>query len=571
MSKAVHSRMVGAALAHMSSVVRSRVLVDPRFCVETLENVDELRAQMAPEVAAWPEAVELRDTAARLDGYHYDLVGLLERHRRARDAEFGAEQQSGPRGGSIDEDDEEEAAYRAASAPRAGTAPGLHRTTAIGAVPEVAARVALGDTGMTRVTPVQAPRPLGSPRAPARVHVPKPLVGGAAFNPDGQEDLLNTVTLDSYWALNEFKGAERMSRRVVLGFTFWPHSGIESDAEAIEDVIATIKAYIEKRGDIVYTYAGFEQCPDTGRVHAHAFVRYSSMKAVRALMEHLPKGVHVEVLASPKIYLEYCKKDSTALLDGDGKKIKFEHGVMKESEQGKRSDWEAVRDSISAYIAETEYPSCADWMKLNVALFTKQIAECPDGLRHIFELSRDKVDVCLLTFENLSQQQRELVRIIEGPVDERRFHVVLGVSGGEGKTVMSQYLQQHHKAQVIGGGIDKASDLALAVDPQAPILVIDPGRAALRTADQMRQLAVIIESVKSCNIFVGKYRSHSEQSRPKHVIVMVNEWNEEFARDCYSSDRVIMHKWVPRKTSVAFVPEVKKARFTPVTLEKKEE
>lgn len=92
---------------------------------------------------------------------------------------------------------------------------------------------------------------------------------------------------------------------------------------------------------IVFAIWQVEQCPDTGRLHCQAYLRFTSCVAFTRVRKLFPQGDHVELCKGDESSnISYCSKDESRVLGP------FSFGEP--AKAGKRSDLDNVREMVKA-------------------------------------------------------------------------------------------------------------------------------------------------------------------------------------------------------------------------------
>lgn len=161
----------------------------------------------------------------------------------------------------------------------------------------------------------------------------------------------------------------------------------------------------------------------------------------------------------------------------------------------------------------------------------------------------------------LRKFQHDILKLIEGPVDDRKVYVFVGQVGNEGKTYLSKVLKCHFGAVGIG---NKTADAAYAWNGEK-IVIFDLSRTV-----QERINWDLIEQVKNGVIFSGKFRSMEKIHRCPHVLIFTNQAPDQsklshdrweikylYEEDLVMTDyvRVVKAKETPKADAVILVDE----------------
>lgn len=271
------------------------------------------------------------------------------------------------------------------------------------------------------------------------------------------------------------------------------------------------QAILDSADRFVYLVIGRER-GDSGTPHLQGFLILQT-KLRLANVKALPgfQRAHLEnSRGTPKQASDYCKKDG----DFD------EFGDLPESNQGKRTDFESLKEWIknqpgpisNAALAE-EFPS----------LYGRYKAACLDFV----ELFGAKAK---LVSGNLRGWQAELdERIRTREPDDRKIMFVVDEDGRKGKSWLTRYwFSTRDDLQRLSVG--KRDDLAFAIDPSKKLFVFDIPRGQMEFLQYS-----ILEQIKDQMIFSPKYESQCKIIPHKsHVVVFCNE---EPDRTKMTSDR----------------------------------
>lgn len=120
--------------------------------------------------------------------------------------------------------------------------------------------------------------------------------------------------------------------------------------------------------------------------------------------------------------------------------------------------------------------------------------------------------------KELYDWQLEIVKIIDGPVDDRKIYWYWEEHGNRGKTAFAKHLRLTRKGvKVISG---KAADIKHCVSlcvPKPSCVIIDIPRRLMNDAPYDT-----IEEIKNGMFFSGKYESNDCVFDPPHIIIFAN-------------------------------------------------
>lgn len=247
-----------------------------------------------------------------------------------------------------------------------------------------------------------------------------------------------------------------------------------------------------------YLVFGREQ-GESGTPHLQGFFILKTKLRLRQVKLLISQRAHFEVCrGTPQQAAEYCKKD------GD-----FEEFGQLSSSQGKRSDWERLKDWI---VTLETYPSTRDLWERHPSLMGRY----SDGVYRMLEALGPKP---LLVDGELRDWQRELYGQLDGEPDDRKVIFVVDPLGGMGKSWFVRYLISKKPDDVQRLSSGKRDDLAHAINPEKRIFVFDIPRTQL----EYMQYSVL-EQLKDQLVFSPKYDSRNKMLHHKcHVMVLCNE------------------------------------------------
>ena len=252
---------------------------------------------------------------------------------------------------------------------------------------------------------------------------------------------------------------------------------------------------------------------ESGTPHLQGFIRFHDRKTFSSAKSLISPRCFIEIAkGTPSQNRQYCTKD------GDFE----EFGTCPVSRQGKRNDWEKLKEHV---LELNERPP----RRSLVVLFPALMARYEHAVWSYID--------CLLPAVRLTDStpregwQSDLDGLIEEDPDPRTIEFIVDPIGNSGKTWFCQYIltKYPNDAQYLRAA--KRDDMAHAIDPIRTIFLIDVPRR------QMEFLPyAILESLKDRMVFSPKYQSGLKLiPRVPHVIVFCNEYPNPNA---LSADRV---------------------------------
>lgn len=251
----------------------------------------------------------------------------------------------------------------------------------------------------------------------------------------------------------------------------------------------------------------------SGTPHYQGYAIFHERKILSAVRRILPRA-HWEVArGNPKQASDYCKKE------GDFE----EHGTLTTS-QGKRNDWQRLRE----YVDENGIPG---WRELWLE-FPQLMGRYEHGVKHYLS-ALQPVPTLTNTPPREGWQTTLYDKLIDTP-DDREIEFVVDYDGGKGKTWFCSYMLDKHpdRTQILRVG--KRDDLAHCIDADKTIFLIDVPRSQMDFLQYS-----ILESLKDRIVFSPKYHSTTKilPGRP-HVVVFCNEDPD---RTKLSPDRYVLN------------------------------
>lgn len=122
--------------------------------------------------------------------------------------------------------------------------------------------------------------------------------------------------------------------------------------------------------------------------------------------------------------------------------------------------------------------------------------------------------------ENMYPWQKDVIRIIDEPIDDRKVYWMYEEQGNMGKTSLAKYICNNYKALYLSG---KATDVKYAVseylkkNDDLHVVIFD----FVRSVEDFISYDAI-ESIKNGIFFSGKYEGGMVNFNPPHVFCMAN-------------------------------------------------
>jgi len=237
-----------------------------------------------------------------------------------------------------------------------------------------------------------------------------------------------------------------------------------------------------------------------GTPHIQGFIQFDKRVSLARCRRLVSLRAHFEVArGTPKEASDYCKKEG----DFD------EYGQIGVS-QGKRSDWDALKEFV---VAAGRVPSDRDLASNFPALYSR---------------SSKLKDICasflpppvLVEGNPRANWQATIAGMVAEPcVERRKVYFIVDYAGNKGKSWLCAYLitKYPERVQVLSSG--KRDDLAHTIDETKDVFLFDVPRGCLEYLQYS-----ILEKLKDRMIFSPKYCSTVKilQKLP-HVIVFCNE------------------------------------------------
>lgn len=275
------------------------------------------------------------------------------------------------------------------------------------------------------------------------------------------------------------------------------------------DELQSITA-LASRDEVPYLIFGRE-IGDNQTPHLQGFIQLSVRQRLPYLRRLIPRAHFEAARGTPKQAADYCKKDN----DYD------EFGEIQQR-QGKRSDWDELRDFV---ISAGSVPSNRELASNFPALFSRST--------RIREICAAFLPTPVLIDGNPREGfQADLYRVIEQECESTRIvRFVVDFVGNKGKSWFCAYALSKLPERVQVLSVGKRDDLAHAIDETKDIFLFDCPRGSM----EFLQYSVL-EKLKDRMIFSPKYSSTVKiLTKLPHVIVFCNEEpdNRKMSHDRY--------------------------------------
>lgn len=265
----------------------------------------------------------------------------------------------------------------------------------------------------------------------------------------------------------------------------------------IDEILLHLQLLSEDES-VKYLVVGRERAPTTGQRHLQGYVVFSARKRFTTVQGLLPPS-HLECARGTATQnRSYCIKDG----DFD------EYGTFPSNAQGKRSDWEELRDWLKSL---DDRPRESDFIDLFPALWGRY-------RRGVLAMADVIFPTPTLRDGTLRGWQEDLQSYLGETPDDRSIRFYVDPEGGHGKSWFCQYLLTRlDGVQVLGPG--KRDDLAHVIDVRTKVFLINVPRGNMEFLNYG-----LLESLKDRMVFSPKYESCMKiLLYEPHVIVFTNE------------------------------------------------
>ncbi len=283
--------------------------------------------------------------------------------------------------------------------------------------------------------------------------------------------------------------------------------------------MASIK---EKTQDMYkYIIIGKEK-GDQGTKHLQGFVHFYDKQRMTSVKKIIGPRAHLEkALGSDEDNRKYCGKEGDIFMeDGEvqqngAKKKKVTMGVK-------------IRNLVHKLLNEKRVAVLEDPENVQTyAMYRGTIDKLVREEALEFEIVMMKDEFATV---QLREWQVNLIKIIEGPIDNRQVHWYTDATGGKGKTFMARYLVSQGGAIRFENG--KSADIKFAYGGQR-VAIFDYCRSQSEHINYE-----VIESIKNGIYLNTKYESEMRIYGIPHVVVFANrppDWGK------MSIDRWVHH------------------------------
>lgn len=251
--------------------------------------------------------------------------------------------------------------------------------------------------------------------------------------------------------------------------------------------------------DVEYVVVGNEVAA-SGTPHLQGFIIFKTPKRFNAVRLFVGHRAHVEsARGTNEQAATYCKKDADF----------WEAGVFPVSQQGKRSDFERLKD----YLQTIDHrPSEVELATEFTNLYGRYRAACLRFVDLFYQPVAREIG-------QPNGWQRELESRLDGDANDRSLIFVVDPPGAAGKSWFVRYFMSKHPGECQRLSVGKRDDLAHAFDPTVRVLFLDIPRTQLEFLQYS-----FLESVKDKLIFSPKYDSTCKfLEHNVHVVVFTNE------------------------------------------------
>ncbi len=262
---------------------------------------------------------------------------------------------------------------------------------------------------------------------------------------------------------------------------------------------------IKTQDQTKYLIAGKEK-GEEGTPHLQGFVHFKNKKRMSEVKKIIGPRAHLEVAVGSDIdNKEYCGKE------GD---VAIEEGEPQENGSKKRKTTmgKKIRDLVHKLSNEKRVAVLEDPDNVQTyALYRSTIDKLVREEKLEFEIVMMKDEFATV---QLREWQVNLIKIIDGPIDNRQVHWYTDQEGGKGKTFMSRYLVSQGNAIRFENG--KSADIKFAYGGQR-VAIFDYCRAQSEHINYE-----VIESIKNGIYLNTKYESEMRIYSIPHVVVFAN-------------------------------------------------
>lgn len=291
-----------------------------------------------------------------------------------------------------------------------------------------------------------------------------------------------------------------------------------------------------------------EKAPTTGHLHGQGFTVWTRRMRFRQMKTLCPPGVNLKPKPADRTVsqcVEYVKKDRTTVPEEDGGWM-LEWGKLEESKQGKRTDWEIIREMCKdgkSWVEIVEAVPRAMQYKNFIDQYLSGLAECK-------EVPMEEIQ--------LRPWQEDLIQALKGPVLPRRIFWIWSAHSGVGKTTTFRYLSNNRVLPILSlTGSSNINDILYAYNGQ-PVIWFDLSRNSVLDY----KIFNVLESLSNCGpVFSPKYTSMTKhvsshicvtsnfppplQELPKRIEVMeLDEHGYRIHKNVYDPLELVPKRWL---------------------------
>lgn len=231
---------------------------------------------------------------------------------------------------------------------------------------------------------------------------------------------------------------------------------------------------------------------DSGTPHLQGYMHLKSPRRFTTIKKICERMYIARARGSDLDNLSYCtKQDKEAYVFGEP------------TSQGERTDLHKLMASIDEGVGDLEI------MRDDPHTYSRHM-KFVERYRSLVEAeSVPKVEVA-----EWRPWQRELLDILEGPVDPRKIYWYVDTDGGKGKSFLASYVASNLESFISTGG--RSQDIAYAYRRQ-PIVIFDIPRDAIDFVNYG-----VLEQLKNGVMSSNKYESVVKVFPKPHVVVFAN-------------------------------------------------
>lgn len=247
---------------------------------------------------------------------------------------------------------------------------------------------------------------------------------------------------------------------------------------------------------------------ESGTPHLQGFVILNRAQRLSYLRNRLSARAHYEIArGTPQQASDYCKKD------GDFE----EWGTLPVSNQGRRSDLDAVVEWIDQFTTENgRPPESPDFAKHQPRAYIKY-----PRLTRTAEL---RCPPRRLEFGELNEWQQHLHdELTLNDADDRKVKYIIDEEGRKGKSWFCRWMFSEYPDDVQILGVGKKEDIAHMLDTNKQIFLVNCARGQMQYVS-----TALLENMKDRIVPSPKYGSRMKMWYKKvHVVVFGNEAPDE--------------------------------------------